>query len=179
MTYIECYTSSSTSTTTNKLLPVPVADVPRPLDLLLQLQHTVKQRLRSRWTPWHIDINWYDTIATAHHCVRVMVVTATVGTRPHRDNPPWFWHLIVHTTQGGRHFVCECARDNHDVGLSRTRSEYDSEPIHVVAGRREVHHLDGATRQSECHRPQRGATCPIHQIVNLGDRKICGVVDFT
>lgn len=57
--------------------------------------------------------------------------------------------------QSWRHLVGQCSSHNHDVSLSGTSSEDDAEAVHVVTGRRHVHHLHGAAGQAKGHRPQR------------------------
>ena len=37
------------------------------LDLLLQLQETIKQGLCCWWAPWHIDVNWDYAVTSTHH----------------------------------------------------------------------------------------------------------------
>lgn len=59
-----------------------------------------------------------------------------------------------HLTQGWSHLIGQRSCHDHDISLSGTCSEHDSETVHVVTGRRHVHHLHGATRQPEGHWPQ-------------------------
>lgn len=40
-------------------------------NLLLQLQHAVQQRLRGGWAAGDVDVDGHDTVAAAHHRVRV------------------------------------------------------------------------------------------------------------
>ena len=58
------------------------------------------------------------------------------------------WHLVVHLSQGGRHLVRERSGDDHDVGLSRTGTEDDTETVLVVPRGGHVHHLYGAARET-------------------------------
>jgi hypothetical protein len=97
-----------------------------------------------------------------------MVITTTIRTASHANNPSWIRHLIVDLSQSRRHLVCECAGDNHNVGLTRRGTENDTETILVVAGSREVHHFDGAASQSESHGPQGGLAGPVSDLVERG-----------
>ena len=44
--------------------------------------------------------------------------------------------------------------------------------VHVVSGRRDVHHLDGAAREAEGQRPQRALPAPVGQVVESGERPL-------
>ena len=77
-------------------------------------------------------------------------------------------HLIVDLAEGGRHLVGEGAGDNHDVGLTGRGSEDDAEAILVVAGRGEVHHLDGAAGEAKGHGPERRLASPVGNDVERG-----------
>ena len=60
-----------------------------------------------------------------------------------------------HLPQSRSHLIGQRPCHDHDVRLPGARSEHDSEAVHVVTGRRHVHHLHRATRQPKGHRPQR------------------------
>jgi len=83
-----------------------------------------------------------------------VIVAAAVGAAAHGDDPLWRGHLVVDLSQGWSHLVCQRARHNDAVGLARRGSEDDAVAIHVVAGRCDVHHFDGAAGQAECEGPQ-------------------------
>ena len=104
---------------------------------------------------WHVNVDGHDSIAAAHHRVGVVVVAAAVGARAHRDDPFGRGHLIVDLAEGRRHLIGQRARHNYAVGLTRTGAEHHAVSVHVVAGRRDVHHLHGAASQAESHWPQR------------------------
>ena len=95
-----------------------------------------------------------------------MVVPTAIGTTSHWYHPSWFGHLVVHFSQGRRHFICQCACYNHNVWLPWTCSKYNAKTIHVVPGRCCVHHLHCTTGQSKRHWPQRTTTGPIHNVVH-------------
>ncbi len=103
---------------------------------------------------WHINIHRYNSITASDHRVGVVIVAAAVGAAAHGDDPLWRGHLVVDLSQGWSHLVCQRARHNDAVGLARRGSEDDAVAIHVVAGRCDVHHFDGAAGQAECEGPQ-------------------------
>src|SRR5690606_25489618 len=65
------------------MLPLDRSGAP---NLPLQLHHAIKQRFGSRWATRHVDVYRHDAIATAHDTVAVVIVTAAVSARPHRDH---------------------------------------------------------------------------------------------
>src|ERR1700761_899016 len=82
-------------------------------DLLLQQQHAVKQRFRRRRAAGHVNVDRHDAIAAAHHRIRVMIVTAAIGARSHRDHVTRLRHLVVDLAQRRRHLVGQRASDDH------------------------------------------------------------------
>ena len=65
------------------LLAVPHLQGPVALNLLLQLQQAVEERLGRGRAAGHVNVDGHDPIAAAHHGVRVVVVAAAVGTAVH------------------------------------------------------------------------------------------------
>ena len=152
------------------LLAIPQDSLARPADLALQLQDTVQKRLSTWGAAWHIQVNRNDPIASTHDTVAIVVVTTAICTRAHRDHPAWLWHLVIPLPEGWRHFVCECASHNHDITLTRSRTEHNTETILIVARARCMHHLDGAASQTERHRPSRALARPVDDFV---ERREC------
>jgi hypothetical protein len=101
-----------------------------------------------------------------------MVVAAAVGARSHRDDPARIGHLIVDPAEGGGHLVGEGARDDDHVSLARGGSEDNTIPVHVVPGRGDVHHLDGAAGEAEGKRPQGAFPAPVCKVVDAGKRPL-------
>ena len=133
--------------------------------LLLQLKDPIHQRL-GRWrTARNIDIDRHDPITSPRDRVAIVIVPATVRTAAHRDHPARLGHLVVHLAQGRRHLVGERAGDDHDVGLARARAEDDAHAVLVVAGRGQVHHLDGAAGEAEGHGPEGALAGPVGDLV--------------
>ena len=119
------------------------------LDLVLQLQNAVDQRLGRGRTAGHIDIDRNDAVTAAHDRVAVVVVATPIGAGTHRNHPARFGHLVVHLAQGRRHFVAQRAGHNHHVRLPWARAKHDTEAIQVVARSTRVHHLHGAACQAD------------------------------
>jgi len=94
-----------------------------------------------------------------------VVVTATVRTATHGNNPPGVRHLIVDLSQSRSHLVRESSGNDHDIRLSRRSTENDTETILIVAGGRQVHHLDGAACKTERHGPERALTGPVGYLI--------------
>lgn len=107
-------------------LPVPNARLSRVPNLPLQLKHAIHQRLRSRRAPRNIDVHWDNPINASNDTVAVVIVSTTVSTRPHADDPTGLGHLIVAESDGRRHLVGDCTGDDHDIGLSRRGSKDDA-----------------------------------------------------
>lgn len=136
--------------------------------LLLQLENAVHEGLGRGRAAGHVDIHRHDTVAAASDRVAVVVVAAAVGAATHRDDPAGVGHLIVDLAQGGGHLVGKGAGDNHHVGLTGRGTENDAETILIVAGGRQVHHLDGAACETEGHGPQGALARPIGDLIERG-----------
>src|SRR6185295_12811377 len=106
--------------------------------------------------------------AAAYHRVAVVVVTAAVRARAHREHPARLGHLVVDLAQRGRHLVAQRAGHDHQVALAWAGTEQHAEAVDVVARRTGVHHLDRAARQTEGHRPQRSGLRPVDQRIDAG-----------
>lgn len=88
------------------------------------------------------------------------------GRRPGRDGgvcgrrglraagPGGGWRGRAYLAECRGHLVGEGPGHDHDVRLARAGPEDHAEAVHVVAGRRHVHHLHGAAGQAEGHGPQ-------------------------
>ena len=136
--------------------------------LLLQLEDAIHERLAGRRAPRHVNIDRHYPVAAPRHAVTIMIIPAPVRARAHADHPAGVGHLVVDLAQGGRHLVREGAGDDHDVRLARRRAEDYPEPVLVVARRGQVHHLDGAAREAEGHRPEGGLAGPVRYLVEGG-----------
>jgi len=150
------------------LLPVPQLKMFHSLHLLLKLKNSVEESFGRGRTSGNVDVDGDDAVATADHRIRIMIVTTAICATAHRDNEAGLWHLIIYLSESRRHFVSQSPSDNNDVCLSGTSAKHDAEAVHIVSGRCEVHHLDGATRQTEGQRPQRALSAPIDDIINSG-----------
>jgi len=91
-------------------------------------------------------------------------------------------HLVVDLAEGGSHLVCQCPRDNHDITLSGTGAENDTQTILIVAGGSHVHHFNGTagqtystsvqgsfwgrgSRRTESHRPHGALSRPVRHLI--------------
>ena len=147
------------------------------LDLLLKLDKSKEQRLGGRGTPGDVNIDGNDPIASSDNSIGVVVISATVGTGPHTDNPPRLRHLIVHLAQGRGHLIGQRTGHDHHIRLTRTGTEHHTETLHVVSGGGRVHHLDGAAGQAKGHGPEGALPGPVDQVVDAGNRVLDAVVD--
>lgn len=157
------------TTRMQSLLAVPHLQRLHSLHLLLQLQHTVHERLGCRWTSRHVDINGDDAIAATDNRIGVMVVPASVCATAHRNDPPGLRHLIVDFPKRRCHLIRQRTSDNDHIRLAGRRTEDDTVTIHVVARSSDVHHLDGTTGQSEGEWPNGSLPAPVQNIVQTSD----------
>ena len=139
------------------------------IDLFLQLQNRVQERFRAGGTPWNVDIDWNNLIATLHDCV-IIEDAAGGSARAHGDDPLGLGHLVVQATDDGRHFLREAAGNNHQIGLTRGWAEdFCTETSHVKARGGHGHHFNGAASQAETERPDGASAGPVHGFVELGE----------
>lgn len=94
-----------------------------------------------------------------------MVITTSIGTRSHGNDPAGLGHLIVNLAKRRSHFIGEGTSHNHDIRLTRRRTEHHTETLHIVSRRSSVHHFDGTASQTKRHGPQRAFSGPIHELV--------------
>ena len=133
--------------------------------LLLQLKNPIHKRLTGRRTSGHIDIHRHNPIAPPRNTITIMIITPAIRARAHTDHPSGFWHLVVDLPQGGSHFVGERAGNDHDIRLARRGAEDYAQSVLIVARGGEVHHLNGAAGQAECHGPERGLAGPVCYLI--------------
>lgn len=100
------------------LLSIPHLKGLHPLDLLLELQDAIHQRLSSRRTTRNVNVHGYDSIAATHDGVRVVIIAPAVGTTSHRNDPPRLGHLIVNLPQGWGHLVRQSSGHNDNISLT-------------------------------------------------------------
>jgi hypothetical protein len=141
--------------------------------LLLQLEDTVHERLSGGRAAGHVDVDGDDPVTAPCDRVAVVVVSTTVCAATHGNDPSGVGHLVVDLAQRRCHLVGKSSGDNHDVGLARRSTENDTETILIVSGGREMHHLDGAARKTECHGPQGALTRPVGNLVESGPVTAC------
>ena len=86
------------------------------LNLFLEFDDCVEQRLRARGAAAHIDVHREDAVDPLKDGV-APVHAPRARTGAHGDHPLGLGHLVVDPPDSGRHFVSHCARDNHAVRL--------------------------------------------------------------
>lgn len=138
--------------------------------LLLKLQNSIHERLTGRRTSRNVDIYRYDPVTAPNYRVRVMVVTSSVRTRSHRDNPSRVRHLVVNLTERRRHLVGKGSGNDHNIGLTWGGTENDTETILIVTGSGKVHHLNGTAGETEGHRPKGTLAGPVGDLIECGPR---------
>ncbi len=136
------------------------------------LEDPIHQGFARGRASWDVDIHWYNAIAASGDTVAPMVIAPAVGTGAHTDNPPGVRHLIVDLSKSWSHLVREGASNNHNIGLSRRSPEDYTETVLVITRGGEVHHLDSAAGESECHGPQGTLTGPIGDLIQGRPNKV-------
>src|SRR5215210_119694 len=143
-----------------------VADLLVALYLLLERHDPEDERLWTRRTTWHVDIDGYHPVGAHEHRITVQERAARDRAGPHRYYPLGLGHLLVETGHPLGHLGRDGARDDHYVGLPRGgREETGAEAVEVVVGHAGRHHLYGATGQAELQRPERVLAGPVEQLV--------------
>lgn len=122
--------------------------------------------LRCGWASWDIDIDGNNTIASTNNRVRIVIISASIGTGAHGDHPPGLGHLIVHFTKGRCHLVGQSSSNDHDIGLTGRGTEDNSEAILIITSSSHVHHLDGTAGETEGHGPNGTLTTPVDDLVH-------------
>src|SRR3981189_2143122 len=138
------------------------------INLFLELQNRVQERFRAGGTPWNVYIHWNNLITTLHDGV-IIEDAAGSGARAHGYDPLGLGHLFVEAANDGGNFWREAPGDDHQVGLTRGRTEnFGAETSHVEARGGHGHHFDGAASQAETERPDGASAGPVHGFVELG-----------
>jgi hypothetical protein len=106
--------------------------------------HTVHESFACGWATGDIDIHGNNSITSSHYAVGVVVVSTTIGAATHADYPSGIRHLIVNLAKSGSHLVSERTGHDHNIRLTWSSTENDSETILIVSWGREMHHFDGA-----------------------------------
>lgn len=112
------------------------------------------QRLGGWGASRHINIHRHNPITTPRNTVTIMVITTSIRTASHGNNPSWVRHLIVDLSQRRSHLVRERAGNDHDIGLARRSTEDYTKTILIITGSGKVHHFHGAAGKSEGHGPE-------------------------
>ena len=136
------------------------------LDLLLQLQEAVEERLGPRRAAGHVDVHRDHLVDALEDVVAVPPVgPAVVRAGAHRQHVLGLRHLRVEPLDARRHLQGHGAGDDHEVGLARRAAGHDPEALRVVAARARGHHLDGAAGEAERHEPDAVLAAPVDELV--------------
>src|SRR5690348_17303761 len=141
------------------------------VDLVLELDNAVQKGFRGRRATGDINIDRDDTVASAHHRVGVVIITAAIGAGAHGYHPARLRHLVIHLAESRRHFITKGSGNNHDVRLTRAGTKHNSKAVEIVTGCACLHHFDGAACQAKSHRPHRAGTPPVDDRVKAGSDK--------
>src|SRR5467141_104528 len=137
------------------------------VDLFLELEDGVEQRLRPRRAARDVNIDGNDLIAALDDSV-IVENAARRGASPHGDDPLGFWHLIIELTDDRGHFLRKAAGNDHKIGLARRGAKhFGTEARNVKARGSHGHHFDGAAGETETERPDRTLPRPVHGLVEL------------
>src|ERR1017187_2073649 len=139
------------------------------LNFLLQECYRVDELLGARRASGDINIDGNHLVDALHE--RVIVEDAAGGgARPHGNHPLRLRHLLPQLADHGCHLVRHAAGDDHEIALPRRRTKnFRSKARNVEARRTHRHHLDGATREPERHRPDGPLAHPVHGRIHRGE----------
>ena len=118
-------------------------------DLLLDNHDSVQEAFRGGRATRDVDIDGADTVNTSCDRIGIMVVTTAVSTGTHGHDVTGLRDLIVQTTEGRSHLVCESTGDNHDISLTRSSTRNHTESFEIVTGRGGINHFHSATGKTE------------------------------
>mmetsp|Transcript_11222 Transcript_11222/g.16379 ORF Transcript_11222/g.16379 Transcript_11222/m.16379 type:complete len:234 (-) Transcript_11222:97-798(-) len=135
------------------------------LNLLLKLKQSKQKSFSGGRTPRYIDVHWNNPITSPDDRVRIVIISTTIRTGSHGNNPPRLGHLIINLPQSRRHLIRQGSGDDHDIGLTGGGTEYHTETLHIVSGGGGVHHFYSAASKSEGHGPERTLARPIDEVV--------------
>src|SRR5919201_255952 len=91
------------------------------LDLLLEADDPLDERLRPRRAAGDVDVDGDDLVHPLEHGV-VVEHPARARAGAHRDHPLRLEHLVVDLAQRRRHLVCDAAGADEQIGLARRRA---------------------------------------------------------
>ena len=129
-------------------------DTPLAKEAIVEPEGAYHQRLGGWGASRHINIHRHNPITTPRNTVTIMVITTSIRTASHGNNPSWVRHLIVDLSQRRSHLVRKRAGNDHDIRLARRSTEDYTKTILIIAGSGKVHHFDGAAGKSEGHGPE-------------------------
>src|SRR5882724_1558825 len=118
-----------------------------------------------------MDIYWNVSVDSLKDVVALLERTAGDGAGAHRNYVFGLGHLVVKPHDLWRHFLGDCARDNHQVSLARRRPKnFSAKAGEVKASHGCGDHLDGAAGQAEAKRPDGVLPSPIVEVLERGGK---------
>lgn len=87
-----------------------------PIDLFLQLEESIQQSLSSWRTAWNIYVNRNNPVTPPNHWVRVVVISSTVSTTSHWNDPSRFRHLVINPARIFPRHIPIKFQGNNNVG---------------------------------------------------------------
>jgi hypothetical protein len=101
--------------------------------LLLQLEDPIQKCFCSGRATRDIYVDRDDPIHSSNHTITVVIVSTSISTAAHGDDPLWVGHLVRNLTEGGCHLVRGRPSDDHHVGLAWRCPEDNAQPVLIVA----------------------------------------------
>src|SRR2546423_6289853 len=151
------------------LVALAPAQVRLSLDLVLELDDPVHQRLGPRRAARHIDVDRQELVGARDQRV-VVEHPGARRARAHRDHPLRLEHLVVDAADDRRHLDRDAARQDDHVRLARGGPEHLGPEARRVHPRRadDRDHLDRAAGQPERERPRRVSPRPVLRLFERG-----------
>ena len=119
------------------------------LDLLLQLEQALEQRLGARRAAGDVHVDRHDLVDAVDDVVAVVEGSAAGRAGAHGDDPLGLGHLLVEALEHRRHLLVDGAGHDHEVALARRGPEdLHAVPSDVEAGKARAEHLDRAAGEA-------------------------------
>src|SRR4051812_12120284 len=149
-----------------RVVALPPAHGRVALDLVLQLDDPVHQRLGPGRAARDVDVHRYELVGALHDGVVVEHAGAR-GAGAHRDHPLGLEHLVVDAADDRRHLDRDAARQDDHVRLARRGAEHLGAEAARVDARRADHrdHLDRAAREPEREWEERVCARPVLRLL--------------
>lgn len=94
-----------------------------------------------------------------------MIISTTIRTASHADDPTWLRHLVINHPKSRRHLVGHGTRDNKNVDLSRRSAPYGTKTVNVVPRANQRHLFEGAAGKSKGQRIEGAMSGPVGELI--------------